>query len=168
MISYPETFDWRTMIGWKTPCFLIESESSDKLVSSNVLRGWYGFDLISSRFNSTTVSSEAEATTETPVTKDEVKKIEEEVESLIKEQIGEVKEIETIDDFRSSQEDLFNFYKKIAESPILETSVKEAATNAMYDVFCTGRQEVFLNNLSGGKYDSNFIGAAPVQKEMVR
>ena len=76
--------------------------------------------------------------------------------------------IETIDDFRSSQEDLFNFYKKIAESPILETSVKEAATNAMYDVFCTGRQEVFLNNLSGGKYDSNFIGAAPVQKEMVR
>lgn len=88
--------------------------------------------------------------------------------SIIREKYGEVKEIENIDDFRSSQEDLFNFYKKIAESPILETSVKEAATNAMYDVFCTGRQEVFLNNLSGGKYDSNFIGVAPVQKEMVR
>lgn len=86
----------------------------------------------------------------------------------IREKYGEVNEIETLEDFRQQQSDIFLLYKKIADNPSLETSVKEAATNAMYDNYCTGREEVFRENLNAGKYDRNFSGVKKAEKGMVR
>lgn len=88
--------------------------------------------------------------------------------SIIREKYGDVKEIETKEDFRCSQEKAFMFYKKITESKELEISVREAATNAMYDIFCTGRVDVFQNNLLDGKYDGGFSNITHTKKEMVR
>lgn len=86
----------------------------------------------------------------------------------IREKYGEVNEIETLEDFRQQQSDIFLLYKKIADNPSLETSVKEAATNAMYDNYCTGREEVFRENLNAGKYDRNLSGVKKAEKGMVR
>ena len=52
IISYP-FIDFFTIIGWNTPCSLIESDSSFKASSSNTLRGWYGLDLNSSNLTFT-------------------------------------------------------------------------------------------------------------------
>jgi len=87
---------------------------------------------------------------------------------MLREKYGEVREVKNLSDFHAQQSDIFLFYKKIAESPLLETSVKEAATNAMYDIFMTGREEVFRENIYSGKYDQGFLGTKARQEEKVR
>ena len=87
---------------------------------------------------------------------------------LLREKYGVVREVENLSDFRTQQSDIFLFYKKIVESPLLETSVKEAAMNVMYDIFMTGREEVFRENLDSGKYDQRFLGTEDLHKEKVR
>lgn len=87
---------------------------------------------------------------------------------IIREKYGEVKEIRTIEDYRIQQNEVFRFYKKIVDNPVIEIAVKEAATNAMYEVFMTGREDMFMENLNSGKYDQEFHGIDKVQKEAVR
>ena len=87
---------------------------------------------------------------------------------MLREKYGEVREVKNLSDFHVQQSDIFLFYKKIAESPLLETSVKEAATNAMYDIFMTGREEVFRENINSGKYDQGFLGTKARQEEKLR
>lgn len=87
---------------------------------------------------------------------------------MLRERYGEEKEIENLSDFHTQQTDIFLFYKKIAESPLLEKSVKEAAMNAMYDLFMTGREEIFRENLESGKYDQRFHNNGVKKKEKVR
>ena len=88
--------------------------------------------------------------------------------AMLREKYGEVREVKNLSDFRLQQNDIFLLYKKIVESPLLETTVKEAAVNAMNDIFMTGREEVFRENLDSGKYDQSLLGIKDLQKEKVR
>lgn len=88
--------------------------------------------------------------------------------ALIREKYGEVKKVVTLEDYRQQQRELFRTYKKISDNPNIDTFVKEAATNAMYDTFMTGREDVFTENLNAAKYDVSFKGEKAVEKVQVR
>ncbi|MGO5053966.1 hypothetical protein ACTQ6A_15895 [Lachnospiraceae bacterium LCP25S3_G4] len=86
----------------------------------------------------------------------------------IRDKYGEVKEVISLQDFRNELQDKFHFYRKIIDSPLLETAVKETAQNSIYEVFQTGREEVFQKNLNAGMYDRNFLGIPETSRDMAR
>jgi len=86
----------------------------------------------------------------------------------IRDKYGEVKEVISLQDFRNELQDKFHFYRRIIDSPLLETAVKETAQNSIYEVFQTGREEVFQKNLNAGMYDRNFLGIPETSRDMAR
>lgn len=86
----------------------------------------------------------------------------------IREQYGELREIRTLADFRNVQSEKFYLFRKIIDSPLMEESVKEAAQNSMYEIFSTGKEDVFLDNLSEGMYDRGFLETQEIRRDKVR
>lgn len=86
----------------------------------------------------------------------------------IREEYGELREIKTLADFRNVQSEKFYLFRKIINSPFMDESVKEAAQNSMYEIFSTGKEDVFLDNLSEGMYDRGFLGTQEIRKDKVR
>ena len=87
--------------------------------------------------------------------------------SAIRQKYGELKEIETIYDYRNNLVEQFDVLKRITQNSLLPDSVKHEAENAMYEKFMTGRDDTFTNNLQEGKYDRGFMDN-PIQKEVSR
>lgn len=86
----------------------------------------------------------------------------------IREKYGDIKSIENLEDYRKEVRSKFRMYRKIMESPLLNYTVKEAAQNAMYEEFSTGKEDTFYSNLSDGKYDHGFYSEKGMKKDKVR
>lgn len=86
----------------------------------------------------------------------------------IREKYGEPKKIESLEEYRQEIKSKFHLYRKIMESPLLDTNIKEVAQNAVYEEFSTGREDTFYSNLSEGKYDSGFQSNQEIKKDKVR
>lgn len=82
--------------------------------------------------------------------------------SMLRREYG--KEISTIEDYRVSLKEQFSTYHELAKNEALADSVREAATNAMYEEFGTGKPDTFTSKLNAGDYDKGFIGN-PVQEK---
>lgn len=82
--------------------------------------------------------------------------------SMLRREYG--KEISTIEDYRVSMKEQFYTYHELAKNEALADSVREAATNAMYEEFGTGKPDTFTSKLNAGDYDKGFIGN-PVQEK---
>lgn len=74
----------------------------------------------------------------------------------IREEYGTKKEIETIGEYRSSLAERFDLYHHLANTGDVSREVRNAATNAMYEEFGTGKVEVFNEQLEDGRYDGGF------------
>ena len=81
---------------------------------------------------------------------------------------GKDKGISTIEDYRSFLSEQFNNYHGLAKNEILVDSVREAATNAMYEEFGTGKPDRFTANLNAGDYAKGFLGATTQEKHRGR
>ncbi len=88
--------------------------------------------------------------------------------SMLRREYGLDKEIRTIEDYRASLKEQFNIYHELAKNETLVASVKEAATNAMYEEFGTGKPDRFTANLNAGDYDKGFLGVATQEKSRGR
>lgn len=88
--------------------------------------------------------------------------------SMLRREYGKDKEISTIEDYRSSLKEQFNTYHDLAKNETLVDSVREAATNAMYEEFGTGKPDRFTANLNAGDYDKGFLGATTQEKHRGR
>lgn len=66
---------------------------------------------------------------------------------------GQMKEL---DEHRSRLRNQFHFFYTLSQNVFATDRIKSEVVKAMYEQFGTGRQEVFLKNLEGGKYDSDF------------
>nr|WP_289707597.1 hypothetical protein [Enterocloster clostridioformis] len=66
---------------------------------------------------------------------------------------GQMKEL---DEHHSRLRNKFNLFYTLSKNVFATDSIKSEAVKAMYEEFGTGRQEVFLKNLEGGKYDPGF------------
>lgn len=86
----------------------------------------------------------------------------------IREKYGEPKKIESLEEYRQEIKSKFHLYRKIMESPLLDTNIKEVAQNTVYEEFSTGRADTFYSNLSEGKYDSGFQSNKEIKKDKVR
>ena len=64
--------------------------------------------------------------------------------------------------------DKFDTYHSLAKNEALSDSVREAATNAMYEEFGTGKKDTFLAKRNDGEYDRGFYGIAPAEKSRRR
>ena len=84
--------------------------------------------------------------------------------SMLRREYGKDKEITTIEDYRASLKEQFNTYHELAKNETLVDSVREAATNAMYEEFGTGKPDRFTVSLNAGDYDKRFLGAATQEK----
>lgn len=84
------------------------------------------------------------------------------------EQYGEPKRVESLEEYRQEIKNKFHLYRKIMESPLLDTKIKEVAQNAVYEEFSTGREDTFYSNLSDGKYDREFQSNQEIPKDKVR
>lgn len=84
----------------------------------------------------------------------------------LRQEYGTPTEVKDIQDYRDLCKEKFKMYHRLSKDEILPDSIKEAATNAMYEEFGTGRPDTFDERLRDGHYDSNFI--PPVQKERSR
>lgn len=84
--------------------------------------------------------------------------------SMLRREYGKDKEISSIEDYRSSLKEQFNTYHELAKNETLVDSVREAATNAMYEEFGTGKPDRFTTNLNAGDYDKGFLDAATQEK----
>lgn len=62
----------------------------------------------------------------------------------------------------------FYTYHELAKNKSLVDSVREAATNAMYEEFGTGKPDRFTSNLNAGDYDKGFLGATTQEKHRGR
>ena len=82
--------------------------------------------------------------------------------SMLRREYG--KEISTIEDYRASLKEQFGTYHELAKNEALVDAVREAATNAMYEEFGTGKSDTFTSKLTAGDYDKGFIGN-PVQEK---
>ena len=82
--------------------------------------------------------------------------------SMLRREYG--KEISTIEDYRASLKEQFGTYHELAKNEALVDAVREAATNAMYEEFGTGKSDTFTSKLNAGDYDKGFIGN-PVQEK---
>ena len=88
--------------------------------------------------------------------------------SMLRREYGKDKEISTIEDYRASLKEQFNTYHELAKNETLVDSVREAATNAMYEEFGTGKPDRFTANLNAGDYDKGFLGATTQEKHRGR
>lgn len=84
--------------------------------------------------------------------------------SMLRREYGKDKEILCLDDYRVSLKEQFYTYHELAKNEALVDSVREAATNAMYEEFGTGKPDTFTSKLNAGDYDKGFIGN-PVQEK---
>ncbi len=84
----------------------------------------------------------------------------------LRQEHGTPTEVKDIQDFRQLCSEKFRMYFRLSKDEVLPDSIKEAATNAMYEEFGTGRPDTFDSRLKDGYYDGNFI--PPVQKERAR
>lgn len=76
----------------------------------------------------------------------------------LRQEYGDTQKVESLADYRDMLEDRFKLYYKLAKDELASDRVKEAATNAMYKEFGTGKQEVFREKLNDGRYDAGFTG----------
>ena len=56
----------------------------------------------------------------------------------------------------------------LAKNEAISDSVREAATNAMYEEFGTGKRDTFLSKRNDGDYDKGFFGATTQEKHRGR
>lgn len=84
--------------------------------------------------------------------------------SMLRREYGKDKEILCLEDYRVSLKEQFSTYHELAKNEALADSVREAATNAMYEEFGTGKPDTFTSKLNAGDYDKGFIGN-PVQEK---
>lgn len=78
--------------------------------------------------------------------------------SMLRREYGRDQDISTIEDYRLSLKEQFRTYHELAKNEGLTDSVREAATNAMYEEFGTGKPDRFTENLNAGEYDKGFYG----------
>ena len=78
------------------------------------------------------------------------------------------REIDTIDAYRVSLTERFETYYSLAKNETISESVREAATNAMYEEFGTGKRDTFLCKRNDGEYDKGFLGATTQEKHRGR
>lgn len=88
--------------------------------------------------------------------------------SMLRREYGKDKENRTIEDYRSSLKEQFHTYHELAKNETLVDSVREAATNAMYEEFGTGKLDRFTANLNAGEYDKGFLGNTTQEKHRGR
>lgn len=88
--------------------------------------------------------------------------------SLLRREYGMEKDIATIEEYRTSITDKFEIYYGLAKNDTISDAVKEAATNAMYEEFGTGKRDTFLAKRNDGEYDKGFAGAEPAEKKWGR
>lgn len=87
---------------------------------------------------------------------------------MLRREYGKDKENRTIEDYRSSLKEQFHTYHELAKNETLVDSVREAATNAMYEEFGTGKLDRFTANLNAGEYDKGFLGNTTQEKHRGR
>lgn len=88
--------------------------------------------------------------------------------ALLRREHGVEKEIDTIEAYRASLGEKFETYHSLAKNEAISDSVREAATNAMYEEFGTGKRDKFLCKRNDGDYDKGFYGVAPAEKSRGR
>ena len=88
--------------------------------------------------------------------------------ALLRREYGVEKKIETIEEYRAFIADKFDTYHSLAKNETLSDSVREAATNAMYEEFGTGKKDTFLAKRNDGEYDKGFYGITLVEKSRGR
>ena len=78
--------------------------------------------------------------------------------TMLRREYGKDKEILCLEDYRVSLKEQFSTYHALAKNEALVDSVREAATNAMYEEFGTGKPDTFTSKLNAGDYDKGFWG----------
>lgn len=87
---------------------------------------------------------------------------------LLRREYGESKTVNNIYEYRQEMKEKFLALWKITDHPLLPESLREAATNAMYECFMTGKRDTFMDNLENGKYDAGYHNTPEQRKEPVR
>ena len=67
--------------------------------------------------------------------------------TMLRREYGKDKEILCLEDYRVSLKEQFSTYHALAKNEALVDSVREAATNAMYEEFGTGKPDTFTSKL---------------------
>lgn len=88
--------------------------------------------------------------------------------SLLRKEYGIEKEINTVEEYRAMLSVRFETYYEVAKNEGISDSVREAATNAMYEEFGTGKRDNFISKCNDGEYDKGFYGMTPVDKNKGR
>ena len=78
---------------------------------------------------------------------------------IVRRKYGEVEPSNTISGYR---------IEGISEDDTMPDKVREAATEAMYESFMTGKTDVFMRNLENGKYDLGFTDNKELKEERAR
>lgn len=78
--------------------------------------------------------------------------------TMLRREYGKDKEILCLEDYRVSLKEQFSTYHALAKNEALVDAVREAATNAMYEEFGTGKPDTFTSKLNAGDYDKGFWG----------
>ena len=78
--------------------------------------------------------------------------------TMLRREYGKDKEILCLEDYRVSLKCQFSTYHALAKNEALVDAVREAATNAMYEEFGTGKPDTFTSKLNAGDYDKGFWG----------
>ena len=78
--------------------------------------------------------------------------------TMLRREYGKDKEILCLEDYRVSLKEQFSTYHALAKNEALVEAVREAATNAMYEEFGTGKPDTFTSKLNAGDYDKGFWG----------
>lgn len=74
----------------------------------------------------------------------------------LRQECGMSGQMKKLDEYHSRLRNQFHFFYTLSQNVFATDKIKSEAVKAMYEEFGTGRQEVFLKNLEGGKYDSGF------------
>lgn len=69
-----------------------------------------------------------------------------------------------MDEHRSRLQNQFSLFYTLSRNELATDNIKIEATKAMYEEFGTGRRELFMKNLEGGKYDSGFVHGEKQQR----
>lgn len=85
----------------------------------------------------------------------------------IRQEYGTPNKIESVTDYRDMLESKFKVYHKLTKDELANDSIKNAATNALYEEFGTGMPDAFMENLDSGRYDSGFIETLKKEKGWV-
>lgn len=88
--------------------------------------------------------------------------------AMLRREYGVEQDIDTIEAYRESLTDKFETYYGLAKNDRISDSVKEAATNAMYEEFGTGKKDRFVASLNAGEYDKGFFGNTTQEKHRGR